>query len=211
MADPGVVIIHTDGAARGNPGPAAFAYVIARDGEEPIEEAGCLGRMTNNQAEYTALVRALEHALEVAPDSPVVLHSDSELMVKQMKGEYKVKNEDLRDLSQQARRLVARFPQGVTFKHVRREQNARADALGNEALEGLRSPTPRASTIQRPARPAAAPAPPAPTLREQVLACLTQARAAWSAGAGEPTPEAVWMQLQEILQRHGARVPPRPG
>ena len=57
-----VLTIHTDGAARGNPGPAAFAYVIARDGEPPIEEGGCLGRMTNNQAEYTALVRALEHA-----------------------------------------------------------------------------------------------------------------------------------------------------
>ena len=66
MTVPVLLTIHTDGASRGNPGPAAFAYVIARNGEEPIEEAGKIGRMTNNQAEYTALVRALEHALESA-------------------------------------------------------------------------------------------------------------------------------------------------
>src|SRR5579885_754658 len=62
MSAANVLTIHTDGAARGNPGPAAFAYVIARDGAPPVEACGCLGRMTNNQAEYTALVRALEHA-----------------------------------------------------------------------------------------------------------------------------------------------------
>ena len=153
MTVPVLLTIHTDGASRGNPGPAAFAYVIARDGEEPIEEAGKIGRMTNNQAEYIALVRALEHALELGEHHRVVVHSDSELLVKQMSGEYRVKNEDLRDLYEEARDLCGRFRGGVTFQHVRREQNARADALGNEALDGLREPTPRASTVHPTARP----------------------------------------------------------
>ena len=160
MTVPLLLTIHTDGASRGNPGPAAFAYVIARNGEEPIEEAGKIGRMTNNQAEYTALVRALEHALELGEQHRVLVHSDSELLVKQMSGQYRVKNEDLRDLYEEARDLCARFRGGVTFQHVRREQNSRADALGNEALDGLREPTPRASTVHPAARPAPKPAAP---------------------------------------------------
>ncbi len=149
MAESALILIHTDGASRGNPGPAAFAYILQRDGEDPIEEAGRIGRMTNNQAEYTALVRALEHALELGADHRVLVHSDSELLVKQMRGEYRVKNEDLRDLYEQARGLSGRFRGGVTFRHVRREENSRADALGNEALDGLREPTPRASNTPR--------------------------------------------------------------
>jgi ribonuclease HI len=149
MAEPALLTIHTDGASRGNPGPAAFAYVIARDGEEPIEEAGKLGRMTNNQAEYLALVRALEHSLELGDHHRVVVHSDSELLVKQMKGEYRVKNADLRDLYEEASALCGRFKEAVDFRHVRREDNRRADALGNEALDGLREPTPRASNTPR--------------------------------------------------------------
>src|SRR5262245_64810466 len=109
MPEPSELIIHTDGASRGNPGAAAFAYVISRDGESDIEEAGCLGQMTNNQAEYEALVRALEHALRLGSDHYLVVNSDSELMVKQMRGEYKVKNEDLKDLYASARRLAGQF------------------------------------------------------------------------------------------------------
>ncbi len=153
MAVPSLLTIHTDGASRGNPGPAAFAYVISGNGDDPIEEAGRLGRLTNNQAEYTALVKALEHALELGANHRVLIHSDSELLVKQMSGQYRVKNEDLRDLYEEARDLCARFRGGVTFQHVRREQNSRADALGNEALDGLREPTPRASTVHPTARP----------------------------------------------------------
>src|SRR4051812_42348549 len=83
MPESVALTIHTDGAARGNPGPAAFAFVIAREGAPPIEDAGCLGTMTNNQAEYTALVRALEGALQLGPHHRLLIHSDSELMVKQ--------------------------------------------------------------------------------------------------------------------------------
>src|SRR6266571_5110492 len=109
MAEFPLLTIHTDGAARGNPGPAAYAYTIERAGEEPIEEAGLLGQTTNNQAEYTALVKALEHALELGTRLRVVVHSDSELMVKQLNGEYRVKNEDLRPLYEDAVELRGQF------------------------------------------------------------------------------------------------------
>jgi ribonuclease HI len=210
MREPAVLTIHTDGAARGNPGPAAFAYVIERAGEPPVEEAGRLGRLTNNQAEYTALVEALKHALELGADHRVVVHSDSELLVKQMNGEYRVKNEDLRDLYEQAQALCRRFRGGVAFRHVRREENRRADALGNEALDGLREPTPRASHF----RPAPAPGPAAPPpLRAQAVDCLRRAAAAWAAGAPAPAPapERVWDELVGLLRRHGVAVPPGAG
>ncbi len=202
MEEPSVLTIHTDGASRGNPGAAAFAYVIARGEEVLFEEAGCLGRMTNNQAEYTALVKALEHALELGPDQGLLIHSDSELLVKQMNGEYRVKNEELRDLYEQARALVRRFTGPVTIRHVRRGQNSRADALCNEALDGLREPTPRASHF---APAAAAPRrrasdPPRQGLREEALACLRR--------AGTPAPEAAWEEVVEILKRRGIRLPP---
>jgi ribonuclease HI len=220
MPDSAVLRIHTDGASRGNPGPAAFAYVIARDGEEPIEEAGRIGRMTNNQAEYTAVVRALEHALELGAEHRVILHSDSELLVKQMKGEYRVKNPDLRGLYEEARDLVSRFSNGVSFRHVPREQNSRADALGNEALDGKREPTPRASHFKAAAPatpkvsapsspPVPASAPALPPLRAQAVACLERARTAWASGAGEPSPAEVWQQLLGLLQKQGVEVPAR--
>src|SRR5438270_1360349 len=139
MSEPGVFTIHTDGAARGNPGPAAFAYVIEQQGSPDLEVKGCLGDTTNNIAEYTAVVRALDHARQLGARR-VVLLSDSELMVNQMTGKYKVKNEGLRPLYQKARDLCDAF-QSVTFRHVRREDNGRADRLCNEALDGSAGPT----------------------------------------------------------------------
>src|SRR5271154_6432896 len=94
MSDTDLLTIHTDGAARGNPGPAAFAFVIARSGDTVAEEHGLLGNATNNVAEYTALVKALERASRLGARK-LVVNSDSELMVKQMRGEYKVKHEGL--------------------------------------------------------------------------------------------------------------------
>lgn len=213
MPEAAVLMIHTDGASRGNPGPAAFAYTIERDGDDPIEEAGKLGRMTNNQAEYLALVRALEHALELGAHHRVVVHSDSELLVKQMKGEYRVKNADLRDLYEEATALCGRFRGAVDFRHVRREDNRRADALGNEALDGLREPTPRASNTPTADGKSRAPVKPpvnrpAPTLRDEAISHLRRAAAAWSSGASEPTPEHVWEQMVALLRRHGCPVSP---
>lgn len=136
MTETDVLTIYTDGASRGNPGAAAFAYVISREGQQPIEEAECLGDATNNQAEYTALVRALERALQLGPHHRLLVHSDSELMVKQMNGEYRVKNAELRDLYEQACALRQRFEGAVTIRHVRRALNKRADELCNQALDG---------------------------------------------------------------------------
>jgi ribonuclease HI len=213
--------VYTDGASRGNPGEAAWAYVIERDEGDTIEEANRLGLATNNQAEYTALVRALEHALELGRHHRVVVHSDSELMVKQLNGEYRVKNEDLLPLYEQARALARRFDHPVVFKHVRRGQNARADQLCNEALDGLRDSVrgmpgvPRPQLPPPPARPrlapAAAPVPAAPQgLHEEAVACLRDAAAAWQRGQGEK-PEEVWKRLAAILRRHWDKLLAGPG
>ena len=203
MTEPIVLTIHTDGASRGNPGDAAFAYVIARDGQPPIEEADCLGQMTNNQAEYTALVRALEHALELGTHHRLLIHSDSELMVKQMNGEYRVKNEELRGLYEEACVLRARFDGPVTIRHVRRAQNKRADELCNEALDGKRCAMPRGPV--RSAEPARSS--PSPSLREEALTCLRQAASLWAEGFTEPTPEHVWHRLLEMIERRGLKLP----
>ncbi len=125
--------IHIDGAARGNPGPAAFAYVIDREGQEPLEEHGCLGDATNNFAEYSALLGALERARQLGAKR-LIVYSDSELLVRQMTGQYRVKNPDLKQLYDRAKSLEAQFDV-VTIRHVPRAENRRADFLCNQALD----------------------------------------------------------------------------
>ncbi len=126
--------LSTDGGARGNPGPAAFGYVLeAEDGHVLDARGEAIGVATNNVAEYRALVAGLARAAELGVSELEVI-SDSELLVKQMRGEYKVKNEALRELSLEASRL-ARAVGRVTYKSVRREHNELADSLVNEALD----------------------------------------------------------------------------
>ncbi len=126
--------LFTDGGARGNPGPAAFGYVLeAEDGTVLDARGEAIGVATNNVAEYRALVAGLERAVELGVDELEVV-SDSELVVKQMRGEYKVKNAALRELSVEAARL-ARQVGRVTYTAVRREHNELADRLVNEALD----------------------------------------------------------------------------
>ena len=127
--------LSTDGGARGNPGPAAFGYVLeAEDGTVLAAHGETIGVATNNVAEYRALIAGLEKAVEVGVDQLEVV-SDSELLVRQMKGEYRVKNENLRSLAMQASRL-ARQVGRVRWTSVRREHNELADRLVNEALDG---------------------------------------------------------------------------
>ncbi len=127
--------LSTDGGARGNPGPAAFAYVLeAEDGTVLAAHGEAIGVATNNVAEYRALVEGLRKAGEFGVTEVEVI-SDSELMVKQMRGEYRVKNEALRQLSVEASRL-ARGLGSVRYTAVRREHNELADRLVNEALDG---------------------------------------------------------------------------
>src|SRR5271167_3526194 len=104
MPDGKTWIVHTDGGARGNPGPAAYAFVIKPPAGEVVEGAGCIGANTNNVAEYTALIRALERAKELGARR-LHVHSDSELMVKQMRKEYQVKHDGLKPLFIQATAL----------------------------------------------------------------------------------------------------------
>ena len=126
--------LFTDGGARGNPGPAAFGYVLeAEDGTVLAAHGEAIGVATNNVAEYRALVAGLEKALELAVDDLDVV-SDSELLVKQMRGEYRVKNEALRELSQRAAAVARRIGR-VRYTAVRREHNELADRLVNEALD----------------------------------------------------------------------------
>jgi ribonuclease HI len=126
--------LFTDGGARGNPGPAAYAYVLEDgDGEVLAAHGEAIGVATNNVAEYRALVEGLRKAASLGVRELEVV-SDSELMVKQMRGEYRVKNEALRGLSVEAGR-AAREVGTVRYTHVRREHNELADRLVNEALD----------------------------------------------------------------------------
>lgn len=127
-------VIHIDGGARGNPGPAGAGVVIRNDEGEPLLEAGYfVGRVTNNVAEYTALLKALEAAGNRGATS-LLISSDSELLVRQINGEYRVKNPGLQPLFDDAMGRLRKFS-SWKVQHVRREFNARADELANLAMD----------------------------------------------------------------------------
>ncbi len=131
--------LFTDGGARGNPGPAAAAYVLeAEDGTVLDARGEAIGVATNNVAEYRALVAGLEKAVELGVGELEVV-SDSELLVKQMNGEYRVKNAALRELSLDAARLARKLGR-VRYRAVRRAENELADRLVNEALDAAGPP-----------------------------------------------------------------------
>ncbi|MFL5244422.1 MAG: ribonuclease HI family protein [Gemmataceae bacterium] len=200
MSGDKTLTIYTDGGARGNPGPAAFAYVIKSPDGTIIEQAGCLGKMTNNQAEYLALVRALEHGVRLGTDHHVRVLSDSELMVKQLNGEYRVKNEDLRELYQQAQKLRRQFA-SFQIRHIPRNQNSHADRLYNEALDGKQ----KLGKLRKPATEAA---PDLNTeannwLKEKAVDCLKKAALAWSRGdPNDPDPAAVLEKLWPLIEAY---------
>ena len=130
--------LSTDGGARGNPGPAAYGYVLeGEDGTMLAAQGEAIGTATNNVAEYRALIAGLEKAVELGVDDLEVF-SDSELLVKQMRGEYKVKKPALQDLSREAAGLAKQL-ESITYTAVRREHNELADRLVNEALDASES------------------------------------------------------------------------
>jgi ribonuclease HI len=131
----GRVTVNVDGGARGNPGPAAIGVVL-RDGEgKVLEERGeRIGRATNNVAEYRALLRGIELAAAHGA-TELELIGDSELVVRQVEGRYKVKDATMRELHAGVKRALAGF-ESWTIRHVRRESNAEADRLVNEVLDG---------------------------------------------------------------------------
>lgn len=127
-------VLHTDGGARGNPGPAGIGVVLADDSDEVIGEiAEGIGRATNNVAEYRALIAGLELALEVGAKT-LEICVDSELVVSQMNGEWKIKDKKLKPLALRASSLLNQL-ESYTLRHVRRESNADADKLANQGMD----------------------------------------------------------------------------
>lgn len=146
----GVHIANIDGASRGNPGPAAYAVVMRDPNGNVILELGKrLGRDTNNVAEYYALLAALDYAISSGIKA-LRIRSDSELLVRQMQGRYKVKSPDLKPLHERASKMARQLTY-FTIEHVRRELNRDADALANAALDSgapIASPTPGADAMR---------------------------------------------------------------
>jgi ribonuclease HI len=130
------LIINTDGGARGNPGPAGIGVVIrSADNEVIAEHKQYIGEATNNVAEYKALILALTEALNLEPRTlNLEIRMDSELIVRQMQGRYKIKEPTLKLLATEVIKLKSQF-KNVTFHHVPREQNKEADKLVNEAID----------------------------------------------------------------------------
>ena len=128
------LIVHADGAARGNPGPAGIGVQITRpDGAVVADIAEGLGETTNNVAEYTAAIRGLERASQLGA-ADVILRSDSQLLINQLTGRYRVKTPHLVPLHRRVRSLAAGF-RTIRFEHVRRENNAEADRLATEGVD----------------------------------------------------------------------------
>jgi ribonuclease HI len=150
-----------DGGSRGNPGPAAYGVII-RDGRGEIvaKLKKYIGRMTNNVAEYYGLIAAMDYAQSHAIRA-LRVESDSELLVKQMRGQYKVKSEDLRPLFERAQKMSKGFD-SFRIEHVYREQNREADALANEALDETEGKTPGAAAAKKTAAPGSKPELPNP-------------------------------------------------
>jgi ribonuclease HI len=129
-----ILTINTDGGARGNPGPAGIGVVIKSDGGEIIyQHGGFIGDATNNVAEYKALIKALTEAANLGA-TEVRINMDSELIVRQMTGVYKIKEQTLQGLAQEALLCLKKFERH-SFAHVRRELNKEADALVNQAID----------------------------------------------------------------------------
>jgi len=134
----GRLVVHVDGGARGNPGPAAIAAVVSTPDGEIVEEHGeRIGEATNNVAEYRAVLLGLERA-RARGATEVELVGDSELVVRQVRGEYKVKDEGLRALHARVVKALAEFD-SWSIRHVRREENEEADRLVNVALDAATS------------------------------------------------------------------------
>jgi ribonuclease HI len=128
-------IIYTDGASRGNPGPAAFAFVIFQDHNQLHSEKGYLGIATNNQAEYSALLHAWIYLeAKITSEAKVNFFSDSELMVKQLNKEYRIKDPNIQAVHEKIQQLSKSFT-NITYSHIPRSRNQIADQLCNEVLD----------------------------------------------------------------------------
>lgn len=183
------LIAHVDGGARGNPGPAGYGVVLEDEaGKEVAELSEFLGVRTNNFAEYTGLIAAIAYAASHQAEGLLVV-SDSELMVKQMKGQYKVKAPELQTLHKRATEMLRQLS-WFDIRHVRREQNKEADKLANQAMD---SGTPGGTTVRANAyekKPAGGS--PAST-RAEVNGVVKNGRVEF---LGEPLPEGTLVKVR---------------
>ena len=173
------IIAHIDGGSRGNPGPAAYGVAIENARGEPVTAfAKFLGEATNNYAEYQGLLAALEYAINHGHPRLRVM-TDSELMARQISGQYKVRSPDLKPLHDKARGLIARL-ESFSIRHVYREQNREADRLANQAMDDAargitpREPAPAAAVPRAPLPAVPKPRPVAATFHDGVLHPHTQ-------------------------------------
>ncbi len=144
-----IFVAYVDGASRGNPGPASYAVILrGPDGATRFEAGKYIGRATNNVAEYYGLITALDYAAAHGIER-LLVRSDSELLVRQMQGRYKVKSADLRPLHERARKLAHGFAY-FAIEHVPREQNREADELANSALDRTEKASARSGATQMP-------------------------------------------------------------
>lgn len=126
--------VFCDGGSRGNPGPAAYGFVVKCDGKKVKEEGAYLGIETNNVAEYTALVRALSYLQGIAKREAIIVYLDSLLVVSQLSGTYKIKSPKIRELVLKVRELEPAFV-SINYRHILREKNKEADRMVNLALD----------------------------------------------------------------------------
>jgi ribonuclease HI len=197
--------IFIDGGSRGNPGLAAFAYIINQPNHPLVEFSDIIPHATNNVAEYTALIEALRRSSQLKIPQ-LTIHSDSELMVKQMNGLYRVKHPDLLPLYEEACQLRKGFHQ-VVINHIRRESNKRADQLCNQIMDAYeKKSNPNAGNVS----PAKASTPSQKVaisdnrVRIEALTCLESAAKSWAAnGPNHPRVDLVWDQLWSLLEENG--------
>ncbi|GAB6100282.1 ribonuclease HI family protein [Halanaerocella petrolearia] len=131
------LVMYTDGGSRGNPGPAGVGAVVYSDQEKIKEVSEYIGQATNNVAEYQAVISGLEVLTKDYSQKKIEVRADSQLLVKQLTGEYRVKSNNLKPLYNQIKELIDNFSQ-VDFVHIPREQNKEADALANQAMDRRR-------------------------------------------------------------------------
>lgn len=210
--------LNTDGGSRGNPGKAAWAFVLQGPGGQRHEHGGLMDMATNNSAEYEGVIQGLAFALaEGIKDLDV--YSDSELIVKQIKGEYKVRHADLAALHGEVKKMLADFPGRVSFNHIPREQNKEADKICNLVMDGKflsgrsapksAAPTPASLSpieklasavgLAQPARAASAVRPQIQAPSEETLAAVRAIFKKFGATISEDQAEEAILMMKKVL------------
>ena len=197
------IIAHIDGGSRGNPGPAAYGVAIETAQGQPLTAfAKFLGETTNNFAEYQGLLAALDYALSHGHPRLRVL-TDSELMARQISGQYKVRSPDLKPLHDKARAMIARL-ESFSIRHVYREHNREADRLANQAMDDAergivpQARTPRAAAPQGPAPNTPPPQAPAPKVSKSLPAKPLCISATFQKGALHPHTQLPLLDGEEV-------------